>query len=79
MMMVEKLAFKELTAALNVADRFPPSNPIRFLGDNKRRDGACILARLDRIHTFQSMGAGPQPVIDYFIKSDCNHSDHLPV
>lgn len=52
MMMVEKLVFKELIVVLNVVDWFLFSNLICFLGDNKRRDGVCILVRLDCIYIF---------------------------
>lgn len=41
--------------------------------------GVQILARLDRIYSFQPVGAQASPVAKYYIKADSNHSDHLPV
>lgn len=37
------------------------------------------LARLDRCYAFRQVGAGEEPVKEYFIKGDCCISDHLPV
>lgn len=38
-----------------------------------------ILARLNRFYSFRSDGGSPSPIVEYFIKGDCTHSDHLPV
>lgn len=76
---MERQAFTSLTSALNVADNFPNTSPLKFSWDNHRQDGARVLARLDRIYSFKEDGGQPNLLAEYFIKGDNNHSDHLPV
>jgi exonuclease III len=75
----EGLLFQQLKLALKVEDTFPNSSPIKFSWDNKRRDGVRILARLDRIYSFQPVTAEAAPMAEYYIRGDSNHFDHLPV
>jgi hypothetical protein len=53
----ERLAFNQITSALQVEDNFSASNQIKFSWDNRRRNGIRVLARLDRIYSFQSTEA----------------------
>lgn len=75
---VEKISFHELLASLEVSDSFNCPNNICYTWDNRRRDGRRLLARLDRFYTFEAPAGEPLKK-DYFILSDCSHSDHLPV
>lgn len=79
----ERRAFENLTGSLNLEDRFPNTgrtkSSTKYTWDNRRRDGVRILARLDRIYSFQPTGTQTNPMAEYYIKSDSNHSDHLPV
>jgi endonuclease/exonuclease/phosphatase family metal-dependent hydrolase len=61
-----------------VEDNFPSSNRIRFSWDNRRRNRIRVLARLDRVYSFQATGA-LKTVVEYEILGNCNHSDHFPV
>ena len=74
----EKLVFSDLTSALQVEDCFPASNQIWFSWDNKCQNGVRVLARLDRIYSFQAANA-TQVMTHYEILGNNNHSDHLPV
>jgi len=76
---IESQVFNSLISALCVEENFPRTNPIKFSWDNRRQDGARVLAQLDRIYSFQADGGQASPVAEYFIKGDSNHSDHLPV
>lgn len=75
----ERLAFENLTRGLNGEDCFPTTGRTKFMWDNRRRDGVRILTRLDRIYSFQQVGAQSCLIAEYFIKADSNHLDHLPV
>jgi len=75
----EKHALDLLLGALNVEENFSRSNAIKFSWDNRCQDNWCILARLDRMYSFEASGGQSSPVVEYFIKRDSNHSDHLPV
>jgi exonuclease III len=74
----EKFVFEQLLSALKVEDAFPNTSPIKYSWDNKRRDGVRVLARLDRIYSFQPPSLDSQPMSEYYIRGDSNHSDHLP-
>lgn len=37
------------------------------------------LARLDRIYSFQPSSINSSPIVEYYIRGDSNHSDHLLV
>jgi len=76
---VERVSFTRLLGALNLGESFSSSNPVKFSWDNKWRDGVRILARLDRIYSFLPTGVHACPMVEYFIRGDSNHSDHLPV
>lgn len=71
--------FTLLKDALEVSDQFPDTGRLKFYWDNMRRLGLRSLARLDRCYSFQQLGAGPSPVVEYYIRGDCNHADHLPI
>ena len=75
---VEAGIFVLLLDLLQVQDEFPSSNRIRFSWDNRRRSGLRVLARLDRIYTF-NVGGSASAVEEYFILGNSSHSDHLPV
>jgi hypothetical protein len=75
----EKVVFSQLVALLGVEDNFPSTSPVKFSWDNRRRDGVRVLARLDRIYSFQTTTAGSRTVEEYFIKGGSVHSDHLAV
>lgn len=69
----------QLKVEPGVEDRFSLANPIRYSWDNKKNDGVRILARLDRICSFQALTLGLETVEDYHIRGDNAHSDHLVV
>ena len=73
----EHRIFGELKSTLRVEDRFPPGSWIKFSWEN-RRDGTCMLARLDRTYLFTDEGAPPSKS-DYKILGNNALSDHLPV
>jgi exonuclease III len=74
----EARIFAQLTDTLLVNDPFPLTNRVKFSWDNKRRTGLRVLARLDRIYSYNQIG-NAQPVEEYFILGNSNHSDHQPV
>lgn len=75
----ENRVFSLLKDALGVGEHFVSTNGVRFTWDNKRIGPTRSLARLDRCYSFLQIGAGLEPVTEYYIRGDCYHSDHLPV
>jgi hypothetical protein len=75
----EKLLFEQLTSALKVKDAFPNTSPIKYSWDNKKQDRIKILARLDRMYLFQLVSVDTRPIVEYYIRGDNNHSNHLPI
>jgi hypothetical protein len=75
----EKAVFSLLTSTLGVEDNFSPNESIRFSWYNKRQGGVRIMARLDRVYSFQAVALSPSPIVEYEIRGDSVHSDHLAV
>lgn len=77
--MAEWQAFEALLGALDLEEKFSTTSPIKYSWDNKCRDCLRILARLDRIYSFQAGRGQCSPIDEYYIKGNSNHSDHLLV
>lgn len=74
----EKRLFNTLKEVLQVEDKFPISNRIKYSWDNRRSGSGRVLARLDRIYSYIDNGKEVS-CNDYRILGDSSHSDHLPV
>jgi exonuclease III len=75
----ENMVFAQLKSLLDIEDRYPATSSIRFSWDNRRQGVVRILARLDRVYTFQNPAIGIELVKEYYIKGGSAHSDHLAV
>lgn len=74
----EWVSFQQLIGGLEVTDPFDRTSAIKYTWDNRRKDSKRVLARLDRIYAFVNPSGDPSQA-EYHIRSDCGHSDHLPV
>ena len=76
----EELVWEAFKTIFHLHDNFNSSGRLRFLWDNRRRDGCRILARLDRHYVSSSPGSNIHlPTRNYAIRGDCPASDHLLV
>lgn len=62
----EKVVFTQLTAMLGIEDKYSSTCLVKFSWDNRRCDGVQVLARLDRIYTFQLVTLGAM-LVEYYI------------
>lgn len=67
-----------LKEILQVDDKFPISNRIKYSWDSRKRGSGRILARLDRIYFYIDSGKEVS-CNEYRTLGDSTYSDHLPV
>jgi hypothetical protein len=72
--------FNSLKEHLQLSELARSTGILAFSWDNQRWDGACLLARLDRVYIFrQTLPSGAFPVSQYVIRGDGTLFDHCPL
>lgn len=72
--------FNSLKEHLQLSKRACSTGSLAFSWDNQRWDGACLLAKLDRLYMFgQILPSSASLVFEYVIKEGGTLSNHCPL